>query len=109
MGSIVGGQLSGCQLSGGQLSGVNCRGVNCRGSIVGGSIVAHPLNSLDFKSAFLQGDAIKREVYLKPPREAETQGVWRLRKCVYGLKDASRLWWLRLNAALIGLGLTRLS
>ena len=33
------------------------------------------LNSLDFKSAFLQGDEIKREVYLKPPREAETQSV----------------------------------
>ena len=57
----------------------------------------------------MQGDAIKREVHLKPPREAETQGVWRLRKCVYGLKDASRLWWLRLDAALIRLGLTRLS
>ena len=67
------------------------------------------LNSLDFKSAFLQGDEIKREVYLKPPREAETQSVWRLKKCVYGLKDASRLWWLRLDAALIDLGLTRLS
>ena len=34
---------------------------------------------------------ISREVYIKPPKEAEASDFWRLLKCVYGLSDASRL------------------
>ena len=47
--------------------------------------------SLTFNRAFLQGDVISREVYIKPPKEAEASDFWRLLKCVYGLRDASRL------------------
>ena len=35
----------------------------------------------DIKAAFLQGQEINREVYLKPPKEADAVGcVWRLKK-----------------------------
>ena len=34
------------------------------------------LNSLDIKSAFLQGDELKRDVYLRPPKEAQTNSLW---------------------------------
>lgn len=55
------------------------------------------INSLDIKSAFLQGDLIRRVVLLKPPKEANTNNLWRLNKCVYGLTDASRKWYLRVH------------
>ena len=58
------------------------------------------IHSLDVKSAFLQGDTIDRIVYLKPPKEAGTANLWRLNKCVYGLKDASKRWYLRLHKEL---------
>ena len=54
------------------------------------------IGSLDIKSAFLQGQKIERDVYLKPraPREAGTDKLWKLNKTVYGLGDASRRWYL---------------
>ena len=45
-------------------------------------------------------------VYLRPPKEAETKKVWRLKKCVYGLADTSRYWYLRVKDVLINLGAT---
>ena len=52
------------------------------------------LNSLDIASAFLQGIPIEREVYLKPPKEFHEPGkVWKLKKCVYGLADAAKMWY----------------
>ena len=56
---------------------------------------------LDVKSAFLQGNQIDRIIFLKPPKEAQTKSLWRLNKCVYGLKDASRLWYLRIQELLV--------
>ena len=64
------------------------------------------LNSIDVKTAFLQGKEMERTVYLRPPKEAETNKVWRLKKCVYGLADASRYWYLRVKDVLINLGAT---
>ena len=50
----------------------------------------------DISSAFLQGSEMDREVYVKPPSEANQAGwLWLLKKCLYGLKDASRKWYLR--------------
>ena len=66
------------------------------------------LNSLDVKTAFLQGRPIEREVYVKPPKEAETNKIWKLNKTVYGLADASRSWYLKLRDELIRLGGTPL-
>ena len=48
------------------------------------------INSLDVKTAFLQGKPIERTVFVWPPKEAKTGKVWELKKCVYGLVDASR-------------------
>ena len=40
------------------------------------------LNSLDVKTAFLQGRLIEQTVYVCPPKEAQTNKVLKLRKCV---------------------------
>ena len=54
------------------------------------------INSIDIKAAFLQGKSIDRELFLKPPKEADSKGsLWKLKKAVYGLSDASRVWYLR--------------
>ena len=50
------------------------------------------ISSLDIKSAFLQGQAINRDVFLKPPKEAGTKKLWKLWITIYGLCDAPRAW-----------------
>ena len=62
------------------------------------------LRSMDVKTAFLQGNRMQRTVYLKPPKEANTKNIWLLQKCVYGLSDASRQWYLRIKEEMIKLG-----
>jgi len=62
------------------------------------------LHSLDVKTAFLQGESINRDLYVKPPKEANTKKLWKLEKTVYGLADASRSWYLKLRSKLIKLG-----
>ena len=67
------------------------------------------IHSLDVKAAFLQGKRIEREVYLKAPKEKTSPGVvWKLRKVVYGLSDASRSWYLRVEEAMLELGLEKM-
>ena len=47
-------------------------------------------SSIDIKTAFLQGEELTCEVYIIPPKELGRPGiVWCLKKCVYGLIDAS--------------------
>ena len=58
------------------------------------------INSLDVKAAFLQGSPIERDVYIVPPKEANTEKLWKLKKTVYGLADASRTWYLRVRQEL---------
>ena len=63
------------------------------------------LHSIDYKTAFLQGNEIDREVHLKPPSEFRVKGkVWKLRKTVYGLADAPRAWFLTLQSEIFKLG-----
>ena len=50
------------------------------------------INSLDIKSEFLQGKEISCDLFVKPPKEAKTDNLWKLLKTVYGLNDASRTW-----------------
>ena len=59
---------------------------------------------IDVKTAFLQGKKIERTVYLRPPKEANTNKIWRLQKCVYGLAEASRYWYFRVKEEVIKLG-----
>ena len=63
---------------------------------------------MDIKTAFLQSNALDRTVCVKPPVEANVEDgyIWRLNKCVYGLADASRNWYLTVKDTLIDLGLT---
>ena len=64
------------------------------------------VETTDIKSAFLQGDTINRIVCVKPPREAKLEKgyLWKLEKCLYGLKDASRQWNSRVDTALVKAG-----
>ena len=64
------------------------------------------LKSIDIKSAFLQGHQLERDVYLRPPVDAQTVKIWKLNKCVYGLADAPREFYLRLTSELDKLGST---
>ena len=60
------------------------------------------MNSLDIKAAFLQGKELERDIYMKPPKEAKVPSkLWKLRRCAYGLNDASRYWYFRLKDELI--------
>jgi len=57
------------------------------------------LESVDISSAFLNG-VLDEEVYMKQPPGFEQGGpeyVWRLKKSLYGLKQAGRCWHEKLN------------
>ena len=53
------------------------------------SVMKWRAENLDFTSAFLQGDKLKRNIFLRPPSGIcpESQ-VWKLKRCIYGLNDA---------------------
>src|SRR6201990_1506556 len=61
-------------------------------------------NSIDIKTAYLQGDRIKRKVWVIPPKEAKEKGLWELKKTVYGLKDAARVWFNKVVSIITELG-----
>ena len=65
------------------------------------------INSLDFHSAFLQGEEVTGDIFIKPPKEANTKCLWKLNKHVYGLKQASRKWYNRVSSELLCSGLTK--
>ena len=68
------------------------------------------IETTDVKSAFLQGSRLERIVHVLPPKEAEAVGkLWRLLKCLYGLKDASRQWYLKVKGKLKELGFQKSS
>ena len=59
----------------------------------------------DVKCAFLQGEELDRDVYLRPPKERRIDGmIWKMRKPAYGLRDASRKFYLQLCTELKALG-----
>lgn len=63
------------------------------------------LNSMDIKSAFLQGMQLSRDIYIRPPPEAESkETLWKLNKCVYGLADASLYWYNRVKEIVLTAG-----
>ena len=66
--------------------------------------------SIDIKAAFLQGKDFHREVYLIPPKEANCNPgiLWKLKKCVYGLNDAARVWYETGKDFLLELGCIQL-
>ena len=64
------------------------------------------IRSIDVKTAFLQGNRLERQLFIKPPREANCSSdtIWELLKPVYGLQDASALWYKRVRSDLVGVG-----
>ena len=66
------------------------------------------IKSLDIASAFLQGKAIDRLVYLIPPKEHNNPNVlWKLNKCVYGLSDAAKMWYLTVKEQIESNGIVK--
>ena len=64
------------------------------------------VKTTDIKSAFLQGKILDRTVYIKPPRDADVDEgvVWRLKRCLYGLSDASRQFYLSVREKMLEVG-----
>ena len=69
------------------------------------------MHSLDVRAAFLQGDLLDRTVYVIPPKEfapiksgKQEPILWRLIRPLYGLTDASRKWYCRMDKELTKLG-----
>ena len=62
--------------------------------------------SMDIKTAFLPSKELNRLVYLGPSKEANVPPgyIWKLSKCVYGLTDAARSWYLTLREELLKSG-----
>ena len=64
------------------------------------------IQSTDIRSAFLQGRQLDRDVFVKPPKEAQVaKGIlWKLNKCLYGLNDASKMWYDEIDTRFIDHG-----
>ena len=63
------------------------------------------IHSIDISAAFLQGNSLERELYLKPPADVCSKDVvWHLKRCIYGLNDAPRSWYNRVREVMIKLG-----
>ena len=70
------------------------------------ALVAHfdlELHQMDVKTAFLNGN-VDEEVFMKQPEGFKSKGqehlVCKLKKSIYGLKQASRQWYLKLHQVL---------
>ena len=60
--------------------------------------------SISTVDAFLQGQPINRDIYIKPPREVIIERkIWRLCKTAYGLVDTARNWFLSVKEELLKL------
>jgi len=72
-----------------------------------------PIHQMDVKTAFLNAD-MDRDLFMKPPPNfqlppGKDDYVWKLKKSLYGLKQASRLWGDHLANTLSSLGFVRSS
>ena len=64
------------------------------------------VKSGDIKSAFLQGQKLERDIFVKPPGEASVENkLWKLNVGAYGTLDGGRLFYLRLVEELTKLGM----
>ena len=82
-----------------------CSRQGLRLAFVTASSMNWELQAMDISSAFLQGNVLKRTVYVRPPSEVCDKGkVWRLKRCLYGLSDAPREWYDRVCEEMKKLG-----
>jgi hypothetical protein len=65
---------------------------------------------MDVSTAYLNSELLE-ELYLQPPEGVDIRPghCWRLKKSLYGLKQAGRTWNVTLDKALHGLGFSRLN
>ena len=70
------------------------------------------LHQLDVKTAFLNG-VLEEPVFVEQPagfeRGNRKKKVWRLKKALYGLVEAPRLWYLTLSKALLEFGFLQMT
>ena len=63
------------------------------------------LRSIDIRAVFLQAKDLEREIFLLPPKDVKKEGlIWKLKKPLYGLNDASRKFWLKVKAVFAEFG-----
>ena len=66
------------------------------------------IRSDNIKNTYLQGiDRLVYSctVYMEPPDELKRPSkLWKLKKSVYGMNDAGRKWYLKVEKAMTGLG-----
>jgi hypothetical protein len=69
------------------------------------------ISGLDVKTAFLYGE-LEEELYMEQPEGFKAKGqerkVMRLRRAIYGLKQAALAWWKALDKSMAQLGFKRL-
>ena len=68
------------------------------------------IEALDVKTAFLYGK-LDEEIYMEQPSGFQTAGkdkVLRLKRAIYGLKQAARAWWIELDKSLKDFGFHRI-
>ncbi|RXW12297.1 hypothetical protein EST38_g13555 [Candolleomyces aberdarensis] len=67
------------------------------------------MTAVDVKTAFLYGK-LDEEIYMEQPegfhQKGQEQKVYRLRRAIYGLKQAARAWWLELEQSVKKMGFT---
>ena len=65
------------------------------------------VHQLDVKTAYLNG-VLDEEIFLEPPEGFKSRDgiVWRLKKSLYGLKQAGRVWYKRIRREIESLGFT---
>lgn len=73
------------------------------------AVKGYTLTHLDINNAFLYGD-LTEDIYMEIPKGFPIEGeqknlVCKLHKSLYGLKQASRQWYLKFTEVLIGFGL----
>jgi hypothetical protein len=65
---------------------------------------------MDVKIAFLHGD-LEEEIYMKKPEgfvvEGKKELVYKLKRCMYGLKQSPWMWYEKFDTYMLGLGFTR--
>uniref|UniRef100_A0AAV2MIZ9 Integrase catalytic domain-containing protein n=1 Tax=Knipowitschia caucasica TaxID=637954 RepID=A0AAV2MIZ9_KNICA len=62
-------------------------------------------HNMTLTEILLKGMELSRDVYIQPPPEAEGDNVlWKLKKCVYGLADASLYWYNKVKELMLNTG-----
>ena len=56
------------------------------------------LRKIVIRAALDEAKQLNREIFMQPPKDIKKEGyIWRLKKPLYGLNDASRKFWFRVN------------